>query len=172
VKKWILPLLLLVSPYLYAAILIAGEQTGYKMTDLQNSLIIGAIAAIFIVNMVYAFVALKWKSSRELLFWDMLIKLCYIPLYICNFFGGLLALVMPVGFLLVLFVVVIDFLLLLPSTMYGVSGLIKASKEGKIPKGTAVLAIILHFFFCTDVICAVVMYCIVKTQDKKEVTAA
>jgi hypothetical protein len=130
------------------------------------------LSAVFAANMIYAFVAAKWKSSRELLFWGMLIKLCYIPLYICNFFGGLLALVMPVGFLLVLFVVVVDYLLLLPSTMYGVSGLIKARKEGKIPKGIAMLAIILHFFFCTDVICAIVMYCIVRAQDKKEASAA
>lgn len=171
-KKRIFPLLLLLSPYLYAVILFVCDQVGYKITDSQDAIIIGLIAAVFIANMVYPFVAAKWKSSRELLFWDMLIKLCYIPIYVLVFIVGVFFLLVPKGIVLLVFFVVFDYLLLLPSTMYGVSGLIKARKEGKIPMGIAVIGAILHFFFCADVICAIVVYCIVKARDIKEVPAA
>lgn len=137
------------------------------MTEWQDDLVFGCIVIIFIANMFYPFVAAKWTSGRELLFWDMIIKLCYIPIYVLVFVMGAVLMIVPKGLIFVLFLMIFDYLLLLPSTMYGVSGLMKASKEGKISRGIAVIGIILHFFFCTDVICAAVMYFIVKGRDKK-----
>jgi hypothetical protein len=52
--------------------------------------------------------------------------------------------------------------------MYGVSGLIKAYREGKITVIALIINIILHLIFCLDVISAVVMYITVKRKDKTQ----
>lgn len=57
-------------------------------------------------------------------------------------------------------------MLLLPSSMYEVSGLIQAHQERKITTATAMVNGILHFFFCADVISAIVMFCVVKQKSK------
>lgn len=48
--------------------------------------------------------------------------------------------------------------------MYGVSGLIQARREGKITTTVTVVNCILHFLFCMDVISAIVMFCVVKSN--------
>lgn len=63
-----------------------------------------------------------------------------------------------VGIMIVPFLILFDYLLLIPSTMYGISGLIKAYKDNKISKSIMVGNIILQFIFGLDVISAVVCY--------------
>lgn len=163
-KKRILPILLIISPYIYVSIFVFKLMKFAKFLPIISLLI---VAAVFIPNIIYAFViARHGESSTSLLFWDMLLKLCNVPIYIIVFIFGFIIALFPKGFIVTFFLVIFDYILLIPSSMYGVSGLLQARREGKITTAAAVGNIVLHFLFCTDVISAVVMYCAVKKKAK------
>lgn len=170
-KKNILPILQLIFPYLYILFLILTRDNSsnvwLRILSAYGLIVVG----IFIPNMIYAFIlAAKKESSSQLLFWAMLLKLCNIPIYIFIFMFGTLAAILPLGFLLIPFLVIFDYIMLLPSTMYGISGIIQARREGKITIETAVINGILHFFFCLDVISAIIMFRKVKSIAKNQNT--
>lgn len=116
--------------------------------------------AVYLPNMIYAFFLPKFQfTQKEILFWGMLIKLVHIPIYIFIFMTGIfLTVFLPLGITLVPFLVIFDYLLLLSSGMYVISGIRKTWKEGKITKKKEILMIICQFIFCFDVISAVYMY--------------
>lgn len=170
-KKHFLTKLLLIAPYLYVlTVVLLTKQKIITSKELQNYFIILGcfVVIVFIPNMIYAFILLiRREAASVLLFWDMLLKLCNIPIYIVLFLVGFPIFFFPAGFIISFFIAVIDYILLLPSTMYGVCGIIQARRENKITTKSAVVNIILHFFFCTDVFSAVIMYCKVKQKSKK-----
>ena len=83
----------------------------------------------FLPAMVCAFAERGW-TARRLLFWNMVLKLCNIPFYIGVFFAGMMMSVFVIP--LLPFLALFDYSVLLPSTMYGLSGLLQARREGKI----------------------------------------
>ena len=88
----------------------------------------------------------------------MLIKLCNIPIYVLVFAAGIFAVSMILGIMLVPFLMIFDYLLLLPSSMYGISGLRDLSKAGKSSKAEIVINGICQFLFVFDVVGAVYLY--------------
>ena len=166
-KKRILPLLLLIAPYIYVFIILYN----YKMEkELPYQAVILffwiLVLAVYVPNIFYAFkIAKNGADSTCLLFWDMLLKLCNIPIYIMVFVLGSCVVPFPVwGIISALILSFFDYWLLIPSSMYGVNGLIQARKEGKITPVSALINGILHFFFCVDVISAIIMYRAVKKK--------
>lgn len=83
-----------------------------------------------------------------------------------SFILGLEMALLPAGIAMTVAIVILNYVLLLSTSMYGVSGLLKAIREKKITKITAVINIILHFLFCVDVISAITMFCVVKAKEK------
>ena len=103
----------------------------------------------------------------------MLIKLIHIPFYILVFLIGILSLFVAVVPALVLvtpimiFVLfVIDVLLMLTSSMYGISTLLKACKTGMISRKFMVINIIMHCFFVTDIISSIIVFVQLKRRSK------
>lgn len=166
-KKRILPILLLISPYLYAlTVMLYCKFGGAREMESFILIFCGMVVIIFIPNMIYAFVIGKHgESSDVILFWDMILKLCNIPIYIVIFCFGFFMSLFPKGMVISFPLAIFDYLLLIPSSIYGVSGLIQACRERKITKATAVVNGILHFFFCMDVISAIAMFCLVKAKS-------
>ncbi|WP_252250937.1 hypothetical protein [Clostridium sp. ZBS13] len=166
-KKRILPIMLIISTYLVILITFKGNHKGI-LANLNLIFIVTSII-FFISNMIYPFILAKHgESSTTLLFWDMLLKLCNIPIYIVVFMFGSIMMIWPLGFgvVIALFLALFDYIMLLPSSMYGVNGIVRAYREKKITKSTAVVNCILHFLFCLDVVSAIVMFCIVKSKRK------
>ena len=92
---------------------------------------LGMFLLILFPNMIYAFILKRFGyGHRKLFFWNMLIP----------------------------FLVIFDYLLLLPSTMYGVSGLRSLSKTGKASKAGIMINGICQFLFVFDVISAAYLY--------------
>lgn len=60
--------------------------------------------------------------------------------------------------------IIFDYILLLPSTMYGISGLIQARKENLIQDKNFAIHVILHFMFCLDLVSAIMSYCRVRKE--------
>ena len=165
-KKRILPVMLLISPYIFVFI----AKIDYSELPIQlPELFFILVFVVLIPNMVYAFVLDKHEeNSNVLLFWDMVLKLCNIPIYIMAFTLGFEIFFTPLGIIMALLYAVLTYVLLLATSMYGVSGLLKARREKKITKATAIVNIILHFLFCADVISAVTMFCLVKAKEKNQ----
>ena len=115
------------------------------------------VLLVFAPCMLRAFLLPRrgWPA-RRLLFWNMVLKLCNIPFYIGVFFVGLMMSVFVIPLLLPL--ILIDYSVLLPSTMYGLSGLLQAHREGRFSAKTLVIFGIMQFLFCLDVVSAVWMY--------------
>ena len=66
---------------------------------------------------------------------------------------------------LVPILVVFDYSLLLSSTMYGISGMLRCYKEKRLNSVTLVANMIAQFVFCLDVISAI--YCFIKTRKSE-----
>lgn len=152
-------ILLVIAPYTLVAFMFYS--VSYN-TNIRAALIV--YIAILLLNMGYAFL-LPWMEfgGKEILFWNMLLKLCHIPVYLGVMFFVLLthALSLP----LVPILVVFDYSLLLSSTMYGISGMLRCYKEKRLNSVTLVANMIAQFVFCLDVISAI--YCFIKTRKSE-----
>lgn len=154
-KKRIPMLLLLAAPYAMlgsAALAFAGRRAWLALLAWGLAFLL-----VFLPNMVYAFMLPRiGYTQRQLLFWNMLLKLCNIPFYVLVFLMGMMMSVFVIPLLPIL--ILVDYTVLLPSTMYGVSGLLKARKARGISKKVLIVNGIMQFTFCLDVCSAVYLY--------------
>ena len=156
VKKWFLPLLLALWPYLFFLILLHPE-------SVLLSFVVAYCAAtvpVYLANFLFAF-RCKGLGIPDLARWDLIIKACHIPFYLLVFLAGAflaLAIVAPaVLFMAVMVIpvlVVVDVLLMLTSSCYGFSAIRRAKADGLIEDSFAEFHTLLHFFFVADVISA------------------
>lgn len=162
-------LLLLAAPYAMlggAALAFAGRRTWFALLSWALAFLL-----VFLPNMVYAFVLpRKGYAQRQLLFWNMLLKLCNIPFYVLVFLMGMMMSVFVIPLLPIL--VLVDYTVLLPSTMYGVSGLLQARRARGISKKALLFHGIMQFMFCLDVCSAVWLYVSLRRAEKKRSGAA
>lgn len=124
-------IILLLAPYVFLLICIGicMAEKGFTADAIEmiGWTFLGMFLLILFPNMIYAFILKRFGyGHRKLFFWNMLIP----------------------------FLVIFDYLLLLPSTMYGVSGLRSLSKTGKASKAGIMINGICQFLFVFDVISA------------------
>lgn len=128
-------IILLLAPYVFLLICIGicMAEKGFTADAIEmiGWTFLGMFLLILFPNMIYAFILKRFGyGHRKLFFWNMLIS----------------------------FLVIFDYLLLLPSTMYGVSGLRSLSKTGKASKAGIMINGICQFLFVFDVISAAYLY--------------
>ena len=128
-------IILLLAPYvfLFICIGICMAEKGFTADAIEviGWKFLGMFLLILFPNMIYAFILKRFGyGHRKLFFWNMLIP----------------------------FLVIFDYLLLLPSTMYGVSGLRSLSKTGKASKAGIMINGICQFLLVFDVISAAYLY--------------
>ena len=128
-------IILLFAPYVFLLICIGicMAEKGFTADAIEmiGWTFLGMFLLILFPNMIYAFILKRFGyGHRKLFFWNMLIP----------------------------FLVIFDYLLLLPSTMYGVSGLRSLSKIGKASKAGIMINGICQFLFVFDVISAAYLY--------------
>jgi hypothetical protein len=158
----ILPVILMVWPYVFSIFLFLPDKTGEAHI---NFLIAYTIATLFVYGLNIWNAFSFHGSEQQLSFYGMLIKLAHIPFYVIGFALGallLLSMVVPAFlFLSPIFLVVlaaVEFFLMLASSMYGISASVRMAKKGYLKKKSAVIYIVLHVIFVTDVISAVSLY--------------
>ena len=152
--KKIPTILLMLAPYAFIAVFLNFGLTKYVLLLWPILWLV-----ICLPNMVYAFLLPRLGSTpRQLLFWNMVLKLCNIPVFVGVFLVALLLNIMVIP--LLPFLVLFDYSLLLPSSMYGISGIWQNYRKGKFSLAETAVNIILLFFFCADVISAI--YCYVR----------
>ena len=128
-------IILLLAPYVFLLICIGicMAEKGFTADAIEmiGWTFLGMFLLILFPNMIYAFILKRFGyGHRKLFFWNMLIP----------------------------FLVIFDYLLLLPSTMYGVSVLRSLSKTGKASKAGIMINGICQFLFVFDVISAAYLY--------------
>ena len=106
----------------------------------------------FLWHIFTAFRTAKDASVKELFDHCFYIKLCLIPFYIIFFIYGVIMALVPMGFVLLPLLILIDFFILVTSSSYGIAGLITEMREGNIHTGKMLFHIILHLIFCADIV--------------------
>lgn len=150
-----LPMILhLIAPYVLLLGFfwaIAADSDGPALAGLTYFLV------CLLCSMVYAFVMPRLGfTGRQILLWNMVLKLNFIPFYAIVFLTVLFTNVMIIPILP--FILFVEYLLLLSSGMYGVSGLKCAYQSGSVSKTFLVVNIAAHLCFCLDVFSAVFCY--------------
>lgn len=165
------PILLLILPYLLFVVLSVGmgrpdrDSSGayimagdsrLQMTQTAICIVYTVVVLLNVVWVIYQTAA--GTGAQALLLWDMLMKLCYIPYYLLAAFMVLagFATFMFGGVAIIGVMWIADVLFLIPPSIYGLCGCIRACSEKKLPVGAAVALSILHFIFVLDVVAAVV----------------
>ena len=166
----ILAIVLMFWPY---AFILCGLP---KNEDTASALLVIYIiitVIVYAVSILNAFFYRGRHKIYELALFNMLIKLIHIPFYILIFFVAVLSAVMAVvpalvtvAPLMIILLFVIDVLLMLTTSMYGISALKKARKAGIVSKCFMIIHIILHCLFVTDVISAVIVFIKLKRKQK------
>lgn len=171
--KKVLPLTLMAWPYLFVLfVLLPGDMSQEVYFTLFLVYLVLTIL-IYILNIRNAFTYAGENAPRKLAFFDMMLKLVHIPFYFCVFLVGaifLLAMVVPafvlISPLIVVTLFVVDGLLMLTTSMYGISAAVKAAKSGMLSRRTAILNGLLHCLFVADVISAIVLYRKIKNSEQ------
>lgn len=162
--KKALPVLLMIWPYLFFCSIFLGAM---GLESVMSTFLIAYIVLtipLYIANIINAFTYQSADAPKELAFYDMLLKLIHIPFYIGVFAVGVmlaLAIVVPalifVSPVIIGMLFLIDALLMVTTSMYGVSAAIKGMGSKQIEPGKAAALAVFHFVFVTDVICAVIL---------------
>ena len=171
-KKRFFPITLAVWPYLYVALtLMFSSDETLGGIFLWGGMLLTPV--VYISNIIYACICKGEDSYYHLAFWNMVIKLVHIPFYLGTFLLGILFLlvaVVPVFTFvtpfLIIFLIFVDIVLMITSSAYGISPLVRAGKRHVVSKKYAVINIILQFLFVADVISAIVLYIKVRKKSK------
>lgn len=174
-KKKCLPILLAVWPYLVTTLMLLISSDGSGFWGLAIGISIVLTTLVYVLNIVNACTYKDENADSQLAFWNMLIKLIHIPFYLILFIIGVLllcAMVVPalifVTPIIDVVLVIISFFLMITSSVYGISAVLRAKRKGKVSITFVVVNIILHLFFVADVISAIVVFVKVKKRSKSE----
>ena len=156
-------ILLLIAPYvLIGSYLLEWPITTDSISDIGFVLFV----TVLLLNMIYAFMLPRLGfEGKQILFWNMLLKLCNIPVFLLVFLIVLLTHVLILPLIPILFL--FDYFLLLPSTMYGISGMLSCYKSRKLSLTTLIVNSVAQFIFCVDVFSAV--YCYIKVRKPPQI---
>ena len=152
------PILLLILPYLLFVVLSVGmgrpdrDSSGayimagdsrLQMTQTTICIVYTVVVLLNVVWVIYQTAA--GTGAQALLLWDMLMKLCYIPYYLLAAFMVLagFATFMFGGAAIIGVMWIADVLFLIPPSIYGLCGCIRACSEKKLSVGAAVALSIL-----------------------------
>ncbi|MBQ6928782.1 MAG: hypothetical protein IJN27_00545 [Oscillospiraceae bacterium] len=150
-------ILLLIAPYAIYFI--------FDRANMDFAIGLYIYGAIIIFNMVYAFLLPKLEfNGKQLLFWNLLIKLCSIPLIVIILFvvlitsliGGraMIDVVLPV----ILIAFAGCYILQLSSAMFGISGFLWLHRHGRLTKKDVALCTAVQLIPIADVLGSVVCY--------------
>ena len=120
------------------------------------------VGIVSFLSMIYPWLLPRFGyTARQILFWNMLLKLVHIPFFV------LICLVcvrrFPLTIPLIIPAMILDYIVLLGSAMYGVNGLRLCRKFDNFSSAAIIVNIVLQFFFCANVISAI--YCYVKVRN-------
>ena len=159
-----------IFPYLFCIFLLVGFGAGWGDVFVNICVIVFLVCILLsvVLNIVYMVISRK-QDACDLLKTSLLIKVIHIPTYALIFVIGLLMgfmFFMPYPF--IIFLVFVDYITLILSSMISVFALIKSIKNNR---AVSILALICQLFFCADIISLFIANCVVKKQEKPVINA-
>ena len=162
--KRVVPTLTLLLPYIYFTFF---YKQAVSMIDQLGDWLWFFLGVLALDVVFVAWIVRRGAKPRFLLFWNMVIKIAYIPIYGIVLALGVLFFSLPGTFIFTPIFVAFDYTLLLLGSAFGIGALIQARREGKLSKIDAMVLGFLHLFFWVDVICAVIAYFNVRARENK-----
>ena len=119
-----------------------------QMTQTAICIVYTVVVLLNVVWVIYQTAA--GTGAQALLLWDMLMKLCYVPYYLLAAFMVLagFATFMFGGVAIIGVMWIADVLFLIPPSIYGLCGCIRACSEKKLSVGAAVALSIPALYLC------------------------
>lgn len=110
-------------------------------------------------NLVFLILSIvrRW-DAKKISFINMMVKLIQIPAYVLIFILGLIFMLTVFTYAFSIFFVLFDCLAIFLSGLTGVACVVRCYAEGKASKPFSIINGILQFFFCIDVVSAVVVF--------------
>ena len=171
-RKWI-PIILMIWPYLTAGAIFTLLATENQSAGVSIVLLGLLTIVVYVVNIVNACTYKREDAGRQA-FWNMLVKLVHIPFYLVMFVLGLMFLAasaLPalifVSPFIVIMCVIIDYCLMVTSSMYGINALIRARTNGLVSTKFGVFHTVLHFLFFLDMISAIIIFIKIRKSTVK-----
>ena len=116
---------------------------------------------IFVIS-VTGVICSRTEPSQKLVKSALITKLVLIPFYVLFFIVGIgmaFAAVLPIftglSIIVIILLAVIDYLILIDTSIYAVQAIIKAGSDGYLTKSETIISSILSFVFCLDVIAVI-----------------
>ena len=163
--KKVTMILLLIAPY---AIVFLCDQTG-----LDFSIGLWTYGALLAFNMVYAFLLPRLGFRvKQILFWNLLLKLCHIPLILLILVFTLVMMltggegIRDEAFSMVLIALLLCYLIQVSSAMFGISGFRWCRKYGTLSKAGMIASSIAQFIPCIDVIGSILCYIMFRKEGQ------
>ena len=172
VKRKILLFSLVALAYAGIGYLIKRSQMyddAWKGATLTPLIFMGiAFFILFVLNLIIPFLfGNSGAKPRELLFTALIAKVLLIPLYAFIFLCGIVFFMLPGLFMLIPILTALDYLLLLATFMYGISGMVFAHRRGEISTACMGVNIVLHLMFCLDIFSSIYIFFKVRRVEKK-----
>ena len=158
-------ILLLIAPYLLVMVC--------SITGMDFSIGICAYAALLVFNMIYAFWMPKQGfAGKQILFWNLLLKLCHIPLMVL--IGMVILMTSLIGGegmgdeapTMVLIGLTVCYVLQLASAAFGCSGLLWYRKQGAVSAAGMTAAMMAQLIPCVDVIGSILCYFVLRKKEQ------
>ncbi len=149
--------LLLISPYAFIF--------GTMLFSTELPITVWPYGIVLVFGMVYAFVLPQLGySGKQLLFWNMLLKLINVPMMmiLILFSWIFLSQMEHIAGMLLFF----GLSLWLPSTVYGLSGMLCCRKMGQLSNGAVVFNLILQLIPGVAMIDAIILYIYICCSEK------
>ncbi len=161
--KKVLPFILMVWPYFF------GLLGKIEAEWLSNIFLWSYLILTFVVYFMNIINAFQYKEPVKLAVYNVLIKVVHIPFFIMMFMAEKFVssfVIIPFAYLVTetfaWIVLGIDAFLMWTSSMYGINAIRRARKYGQVSGLFAVVNVVLHLIFVTDVISSVIVLCNVK----------
>lgn len=173
-KQYILPIIYVISIYLFSILSIVrlvvyGE--GYLSKGINFLLIFGLILILIllILNILNGISFFKSnKTSKELLFLSMIMKISFILLYVVYFVIEFAMFCTAIGMVVAIILFMFGYVILMPSSFYALFGNIRAMEKGEISNLYGIIASVSSFLLFFDVFFTIVSYIKVKRASLRE----
>lgn len=163
--KWkrIFPITLSIWPYLLYFVAMLLSYCHLSEYPFEGGMTFSFV--VFVSNIIYVCLCRDEEAYYHLAFWNMLIKLIHIAIFFqavttigILFFLFSLIFSSPLTMVFLFFAAAILALLMITSSVYGISALIRAGRKQIVSKKYVIINIILQFIFFADVISAIILY--------------
>lgn len=156
-------------PYLCALLaygLVSGPFSQDPVIEVLEVACVASFGLGFMCNIIFAIIS-RSHEPKSLLKTALILKIIHIPTYILIFVLGLImGLMFFMTFPFIIFLVIIDYITLFLSGMVSVFSIVKNAKNNI---ALSVVAVILQFVFCADIISLIVIICTAKGEEKSSV---